>query len=110
MLKFIYLSLAIIFEVIGTISLKFSNGYTQILPTISSAISYVACFYFLSRCLNEFSSIGFVYALWAGLGIVLITLLGIFFFKNVIDIPGIIGISLIILGTLVLNLFSKMSH
>ena len=98
------------FEVIGTISLKFSNGYTQILPTISSAISYVACFYFLSRCLNEFSSIGFVYALWAGLGIVLITLLGIFFFKNVIDIPGIIGISLIILGALVLNLFSKMSH
>ncbi|MDC0594506.1 SMR family transporter [Alphaproteobacteria bacterium] len=110
MLKFVYLSLAIIFEVIGTISLKFSNGYTQILPTISSAIAYVACFYFLSRCLYEFSSIGFVYGLWAGLGIVLITLLGIFFFKNVIDVPGIIGISLIILGVLVLNLFSKMSH
>ena len=110
MLKFVYLSLAIFFEVIGTISLKFSNGYTQILPTISSAISYVSCFYFLSRCLNEFSSIGFVYAIWAGLGIVLITLLGIFFFKNVIDIPGVIGISLIILGTLVLNLFSKMYH
>ena len=110
MLKFVYLSLAIIFEVLGTIALKFSNGYTQMLPTISSAISYIACFYFLSRCLNEFSSIGFVYALWAGFGIVLITILGIFLFKNVVDIPGIIGISLIILGALVLNLFSKMSH
>jgi len=109
-LKFVYLSLAIIFEVLGTIALKFSNGYTQMLPTISSAISYVACFYFLSRCLNEFSSIGFVYALWSGFGIVLITILGIFLFKNVVDIPGIIGISLIILGALVLNLFSKMSH
>jgi len=74
---------------------------------LKSLSAIYACFYFLSRCLNEFSSIGFVYALWAGLGIVLITLLGIFFFKNVIDIPGIIGISLIILGTLVLNLFSK---
>ena len=110
MLKFVYLSLAIIFEVLGTIALKFSNGYTQMLPTISSAISYVVCFYFLSRCLNEFSSIGFVYALWSGFGIVLITILGIFLFKNVVDIPGIIGISLIILGALVLNLFSKMSH
>ena len=110
MLKFVYLSLAIIFEVIGTISLKFSNGYTQMLPTISSAVSYIACFYFLSRCLNEFVSIGFVYALWSGIGIVFITLFGIIFFKNVVDIPGVIGISLIIIGALVLNLFSKMSH
>ena len=110
MFKFYYLSLAIIFEVLGTISLKFSNGYTQVIPTILSAISYVACFYFLSKCLNEFESIGFVYGIWAGIGIVLITLLGIIFFKNEIDIAGIIGISLIILGALVLNLFSKMSH
>ena len=98
MLKFIYLLLAIIFEVIATISLKLSNGYTQITPTIVMAISYIVCFYFLSKCLNEFISIGYVYAIWAGLGIVLITLLGVIFFKNVVDIPGVIGISLIVLG------------
>ena len=110
MLKFFYLLLAIIFEVVATISLKLSNGYTQITPTIVMAISYIVCFYFLSKCLNEFVSIGYVYAIWAGLGIVLITLLGVIFFKNVVDIPGVIGISLIVLGAMVLNLFSKMSH
>ena len=110
MLKFFYLLLAIVFEVIATISLKLSNGYTQITPTIVMAISYVVCFYFLSKCLNEFISIGYFYAIWAGLGIVLITLLGVIFFKNVVDIPGVIGISLIVLGAMVLNLFSKMSH
>ena len=110
MLKFIYLLLAIIFEVIATISLKLSNGYTQITPTIVMAISYIVCFYFLSKCLNEFISIGYVYANWAGLGIALITLLSVIFFKNAVDIPGVIGISLIVLGAVVLNLYSKMSH
>ena len=110
MIKFIYLGLAIIFEVFGTISLKLSNGYTQIIPTIGMVVSYVICFYFLSKCLNEFASIGYVYAIWAGLGIVLITLFGVIYFKNSIDISGVIGISLIILGAVVLNLFSKMSH
>ena len=110
MIKFIYLGLAIIFEVFGTISLKLSNGYTQIIPTVGMVASYVICFYFLSKCLNEFASIGYVYAIWAGLGIVLITLFGVIYFKNSIDISGVIGISLIILGAVVLNLFSKMSH
>ena len=110
MIKFIYLGLAIIFEVFGTISLKLSNGYTQIIPTVGMVVSYVICYYFLSKCLNEFASIGYVYAIWAGLGIVLITLFGVIYFKNSIDISGVIGISLIILGAVVLNLFSKMSH
>jgi len=110
MLKFFYLFLAIIFEVIATLSLKLSNGYTQIIPTVVMAISYIVCFYFLSKCLNEFISIGYVYAIWAGIGIVLITLLGVIFFKNVVDISGVIGISLIVMGAVVLNVFSKMSH
>ena len=110
MLKFIYLLLAIIFEVIATISLKLSNGYTQITPTIVMAISYIICFYFLSKCLNDFISIGYVYAIWSGLGIVLITLLGVILFKNIVDIPGVIGLSLILIGVVVLNLYSKMSH
>ena len=95
MLKFVYLSLAIIFEVVGTISLTLSKGYTQIIPTISMVVSYVICFYFLSKCLNEFASIGYVYAIWAGLGIILITLSGVIFFKNIVDLAGIIGLSLI---------------
>ena len=110
MLKFFYLFLAIIFEVVATLSLKLSNGYTQLAPTIVMTISYIVCFYFLSKCLNEFISIGYVYAIWAGIGIVLITVLGVIFFKNIVDIPGVIGISLIVMGAVVLNVFSKMSH
>ena len=82
MLKFVYLSLAIIFEVVGTISLTLSKGYTQITPTIGMAISYLICFIFYQKCLNEFASIGFVYAIWSGVGIVLITLLGVIFLKT----------------------------
>ena len=93
-----------------TISLTLSKGYTQIAPTIGMAISYLICFYFLSKCLNEFASIGYVYAIWSGLGIVLITLLGVILFKNIVDIPGVIGLSLILIGVVVLNLYSKMSH
>jgi small multidrug resistance pump len=110
MLKFYYLSLAILFEVAGTISLKLSNGYTKIFPTIVMALSYAICFFFLSKCLNEFNSIGFVYAIWSGVGIVLISLLGVFFFNNTVDISGILGLSLIIAGAIILNLFSKMSQ
>ena len=60
--------------------------------------------------MNEFASIGYVYAIWSGLGIVLITLLGVILFKNIVDIPGVIGLSLILIGVVVLNLYSKMSH
>jgi len=108
--KYFLLFLTIILEVIGTMALKLSDGYTKLIPTAVMAGSYTACFYFLSKCLNQFNSVGYVYAIWAGFGIFLITLLGIFFFKNEIDIAGIVGLSLIVIGAIVLNLFSKISH
>ena len=108
-MKFIYLILAIIFEVIGTTSLKASSGFTVLKPSILTVISYALCFYFLSLTLKYFSSIGYIYAVWSGLGIVLIALAGIFYYKEQIDVAGIIGLSLIILGAIVLNIFSKIS-
>ncbi len=110
MLKFFYLFLSIVFEVAGTISLKLSDGYTKILPTISMAVCYIICFYFLSRCMNQFASIGYVYAVWSGIGICFITIIGIYLFDNKVDMMGILGLSFIIIGAVVLNLFSKMSH
>ncbi len=108
-MKFLFLILAIIFEVIGTISLKASEGFTVLKPSIITVLSYALCFYFLSLTLRYFSSIGYIYAVWSGLGIVLIALVGIFYYKEQIDIAGIVGLGLIILGAVILNIFSKIS-
>jgi|TARA_B110000240_G_scaffold91661_1_gene104158 small multidrug resistance pump len=109
MVKYLYLILAISLEVIGTSSLKASEGFTILKPSILSIISYSACFYFLALTFKNFESIGYVYAVWSGFGIVLLTLVGIFYFKNQMDVAGIIGLSLIILGVIILNIFSKIS-
>ena len=108
-MKFIYLFLAIILEVIGTVSLKASEGFTVLKPSILTIFSYALCFYFLSLTLKYFTSIGYIYAVWSGLGIVLVTVAGIFYFKNHIDIAGILGLILIIIGVIILNVFSKIS-
>lgn len=108
-MKFLYLFLAITFEVIGTTSLKASEGFTILKPSILTVISYALCFYFLSLSLKYFTSLGFVYAVWSGFGIVLVASVGVIYFKEQIDIAGIIGLGLIILGAIVLNVFSKIS-
>ena len=59
------------------------------------ALSYVICFFFLSKCLNEFNSIGFVYAIWSGVGIVLISLLGVFFFNEILTFEKLLGFIII---------------
>jgi|TARA_B100000787_G_C16192435_1_gene298349 small multidrug resistance pump len=109
MIKYLYLILAISFEVIGTCTLKASQGFTILKPSILTIICYSACFYFLALTFKHFESVGYVYAVWSGFGIVLLTLIGIFYFKNQMDVAGIIGLGLILLGVIVLNLFSKIS-
>ena len=82
--------------------------FTVILPTIASILLYVLSFFCLSTCLKTVP-IGIAYAIWSALGIVLVTLVGIFAFKQTPDWPAIIGLALIIIGVGVLNLFSNMS-
>ena len=108
MKNMIYLLLAILFETSATTLLKVSDGFTVILPTIASILLYVLSFYCLSTCLKTVP-IGIAYAIWSALGIVLVTLVGIFAFKQTPDWPAIIGLALIIIGVGVLNLFSNMS-
>ena len=100
--------LAILFETSATSLLKVSNGFSKPLPTIASIILYILSLYCLSNCLKTVP-IGIAYAIWSALGIVLITLVGIFAFKQTPDGGAIIGLSLIIVGVIVLNLFSKMA-
>lgn len=100
------LFLAIIMEVIATTALKFSEGFTRLVPSIVVIVGYAISFYLLALALKVFP-IGITYAIWSGAGIVLISLIGWFVMKQQIDLAGIIGISLILMGVIVINVFSK---
>lgn len=108
MSSYIFLFVAIIFEVVATSLIKTSNGFTNILPTVSLLALYGAAFYLLSLAVKTIP-IGISYAIWSGAGIVIIALVGIFFFKQHLDVPAVLGISLIMAGCLIINLFSKVS-
>nr|WP_304412728.1 multidrug efflux SMR transporter [Prevotella sp. FD3004] len=108
MSNLLYLLLAIVFETGATSLLKMAEGFTRPLPTAASLVCYLVSLYCLSVCLKTIP-IGVAYAIWSALGIVLVTLIGVIAFKQMPDWGAIIGLSLIIAGVVVLNLFSKMT-
>jgi len=101
-----YLSLAIISEVIATASLKSTEGFTKLIPSVIVLVGYCAAFYFLSLTLDTIS-IGVAYAIWSGIGVATITVVSFFLYDQKIDLAGILGIGLIISGVIVLRLFSE---
>lgn len=107
-MNWIYLFIAITGELIGTTALKATDGFTKVAPTIICIIGYLVAFYFLSLTLKSIP-VGIAYAIWSGVGIVLITLIGYFYYKQTVDVPAIIGICFIVLGVIIINVFSKTS-
>ncbi len=107
-MNWIYLLTAILGEVIATTAMKISEGFSKPIPSIVTIIGYAIAFYFLSLALKSIP-MSVAYAIWAGVGIVAISLIGYFYFKQSFDIAGIIGITLILTGVVILNLFSKMA-
>ncbi|PRY66867.1 small multidrug resistance pump [Vreelandella songnenensis] len=107
-MTFVYLIMAIVAEVIATSALKASEGFTRPLPSVLVVVGYGVAFYLLSLVLRTLP-VGIAYAIWAGLGIVLVTLMGVFAFGEKPDLPAVVGISLIVAGVVVLQVFSKMS-
>lgn len=105
-MPYLYLSIAIIAEVIGTSALKAAEGFTRPVPSLIVVVGYAASFYFLALVL-QYLPMSITYAVWAGLGIVLITVAGIFLYRQVPDLPAIIGMGLIVAGVVVIHLFSK---
>jgi small multidrug resistance pump len=104
------LLVAIVLEVIGTTALQMSQQFTRLGPSIVLVVCYVAAFYFLSLTLRVIP-VGIAYAIWSALGIVLISAVGLVFFRQKLDLAAVIGLGLIIAGVLVVNLFSKsVSH
>jgi len=100
------LGAAIVLEVIGTTFLQKSEQFTKVLPTLVMGACYVGAFYFLSVVLKSMP-IGLAYAIWSGLGIVLISAVGYFVFGQTLDTPAVVGLGLIIAGVVVVNGFSK---
>lgn len=106
----LFLLAAIISEVTATSSLKASAGFTKLIPSLIVVVGYALSFYFLSLVLKAIP-IGIAYAVWAGLGIVLLTLIGWLVFGQELDTPALVGISLILTGVIIMNVFSKtVSH
>ena len=97
---------AVLSEVIATTSLKFSEGFTKLIPSIVVVVGYGLSFYLLSMTLKVMP-IGIAYALWSGIGIMLTVLLGKIIWNESLDWARVTGIILIIIGILVINLFSK---
>lgn len=102
-LGWLYLILAIVFEIISTSTLKLSNGFSVFIPSVITIIGYVACFFFLAQALKTIE-ISVAYAIWGAAGIALISLIGIFFFHENVSFLKILFIGLIIVGTTGLKL------
>ncbi|WP_337183332.1 SMR family transporter [Shinella sp.] len=100
------LVVAIVFEVLGTSAMQAAQHFTRLVPTLAMVVCYAIAFYFLSSSLR-YVPVGIAYAIWSGLGIVLISLVGYFLFGQKLDLAAVIGLGLIIAGVVVLNLFSK---
>jgi len=105
-MHYFYLAIAIIGEIIGTSALKASIGFTKLYPSLLVIIGYSFAFYFFSLAIKVIS-VGIAYAIWAGLGIVLIAITSAIIFKQIPDLPAIFGMVLIISGVVIIQLYSK---
>ncbi|WEK05167.1 MAG: SMR family transporter [Candidatus Devosia phytovorans] len=103
-----YLAIAIVGEVIATSFLRASAGFTQLVPTIVVVVGYGITFYFFSLALQTIP-VGIGYAIWSGVGIILVSIIAFFAYGQTLDAPALIGIGLILAGVLVINLFSQSS-
>ncbi|NOX38885.1 MAG: multidrug efflux SMR transporter [Calditrichaeota bacterium] len=101
------LAISILAEVVATSALKATHGLTRLVPTLIVIIGYAIAFYGLTRVVQVIP-IGVAYAIWTGMGVVLVTLVAIFLYQQKPDWAAILGMGLIVLGTSVLLLFSRM--
>jgi small multidrug resistance pump len=101
-----YLGIAIVFEVIATSALRAAEGFTRFVPAVIVVIGYGVSFYCLSMTLKSIP-VGMVYAIWSGLGIVLVSIVAYVVYQQKLDLPALIGMGFIIAGVLIINLFSK---
>jgi small multidrug resistance pump len=102
----VYLFAAIVSEVIATSALKAAEGFSRFWPSVIVIVGYGLAFYCLSLTMRTIP-IGVAYAIWSGVGIVLIALVGLLFYRQPLDAPALIGMALILAGVLIINVFSR---
>lgn len=106
MSTYLYLCIAIVTEVIATSALKSAEEFTKFWPSVIVVVGYSASFYFMMLVLRTFP-VGITYAIWSGVGIVLVAIIAMVLYQQVPDLPAILGMALIVLGVVVIQLFSK---
>lgn len=102
----LYLTVAILFEVIATSALKMTDGFTRLGPSVLTFVGYALAIYLLSLTVRTMP-VGIVYAVWSGAGIVLVAAIGWVWHRQSLDAAAIIGLALIVAGVVVVNVFSK---
>ncbi|MDD2705149.1 MAG: multidrug efflux SMR transporter [Acidocella sp.] len=107
-MPYVFLLVAIFAEVTVTSALKTCNGFTRPLPSVIVILGYCLSFYCLSIAVRSIP-LGPAYALWCGIGMVLIVAVGYYYYRQAVDLPGLVGVALIMAGVIMLNLFSKMA-
>lgn len=105
---YLYLAVAIAGEVIATSSLKASQEFTRLVPSVLVVLGYGVAFYFMTLALRTMP-LGIVYALWSGVGVALIVVAGIVLYGQIPDVWALLGVGLIVAGVIVINTMSKMS-
>jgi small multidrug resistance pump len=107
-MHYLYLTLAIFAEVIATSSLKAANEFSNPIPSMLVVVGYLCSFYFLMLSLRNIP-LGVAYAIWCGAGIMIIALIGVLYYKQMLDLAAMIGIALIVAGVCTIQLFSHTS-
>ena len=105
-MKWVYLLLAIVSEVVATSALKSPESFSRLWPSVLTVVGYGVAFYLLSLTLREMP-VGIAYAIWSGVGIVLVSLAAVVLFGQKLDLPALIGMGLIVAGVIVINVCSK---
>ena len=105
MKSYLILFLAIVFETVATSFMKQSEQFTKLIPAIVTIVGYIGAFYCLSIVMKTIP-VGIAYAIWSGVGIILITLIGLVVFKQHLDLAAFIGLGFIIAGVIIINVFS----
>lgn len=104
-MAYVFLALAIVFELIATTLLKYTDGFRRPLPTVACILIYIVCYFCLSRALGDIN-LGVAYATWSGVGIVVTAIISYFLFKQHLSLVTVLGMVLVIAGCVMINLTS----
>lgn len=106
-MAYLYLSIAIVAELIATSFLNYAAGFTKLVPTAISLSAYGVAFYCLSMALVHHMPVNIAYAIWSGIGIVVLSFISVFLFHQHMNLPTIIGIGFIVVGVIMVNVFGS---